>query len=150
MNEIPFDPRLSEYTEPPEEDFSYLPPKEKDNSKDEETDVLDNLENLDPASLADPETRSELETLMIKALTKILKSDKSSAHAMLGAVKEIKDILGFSRGLPTPVAGENVQVNNIGLNPDQAKHLLEGLKNARAIAEGTDSGIKPLSGGKGV
>lgn len=125
-------------TEAPPEDLSYLPPKVPDYTEFQ--------------SLTDTDTRDQLEAKMIQTFLQVMESEKSSSANRLAAAKEIGELLGkYTEAAGTQIInGENVQINNIADDPKKAKHLLASLKNAKGVSKATDSGVRPLSGGKGV
>jgi hypothetical protein len=75
----------------------------------------------------------------------------SASTHRLSAAKEIGELLGkYAKAQTQPqISGEQVQVNLLD-NPEKRKALVEGLRAARTVANGTDSGTRPLEGGKGI
>lgn len=137
----------NEYTSPPPEDFSYLPPPLQPRDEDDDELPPDYSEFL---SLDDPETKKKLEAKMIQTFLGIMEDGKSAPTHRLSAAKEIGELLGkYTKAAVITNNAENVQ-NNLLSDPDKAKALLGGIGKARSVADGTDSGVKPLEGGKGA
>ncbi len=134
---------LEEYTTEPDEDLLYLPPSQRP-EVDPEQSNLDDFKSLD-----NEETREKLEAKMIQTFLSIMENPKSAPSHKLSAAKEIGELLGKYAKAATTSPTTNTQVNILD-DPEKMANLVDGLKKARSITDGTDSGTRPLEGGKGV
>jgi len=140
------DTQFSTYTDPPEDDLLYLTPEERRAEEGIETSNLETYTSLD-----DEDTRSKLEAKMIQTFLGIMEDRQSAPTHRLSAAKEIGELLGkYAKAATSPTIGTQNNQTNILDDPDKRQALVDGLKKARSITDGTDSGTRPLEGGKGV